>query len=70
MTLLLFVSNEGKNEETKGIIRNRKSKKDWQYNGNKKDKRINNVLQNIAQKPKHLAPRTPLKTEVISIGAP
>ena len=38
-------------EDTKGVIRIRKSKKDRQHNGQKKkDKRTNNDLQNIAQK--------------------
>ena len=38
-------------EDTKGLIRIRKSKKDRQHNGQKKkDKRTNNDLQNIAQK--------------------
>jgi hypothetical protein len=37
-------------EDTKGVIRSRKSK-ERQHNGqNKKDKRTNNDLQNIAQK--------------------
>jgi len=35
-------------EDTKGVIRIRKSKKDRQHNGQKKkDKRTNNDLQNI-----------------------
>jgi hypothetical protein len=35
-------------EDTKGVIRSRKSKKDRQYNGQKKeDKRTNNILQGI-----------------------
>ena len=38
-------------EDTKGIIRNRKSKKDRQHNVQKeKDKRINNDLENITHK--------------------
>jgi hypothetical protein len=40
-------------EDTKGVIRIRKSKKDRQHNGQKKkDKRTNNDLQNITQKTK------------------
>jgi len=40
-------------EDTKGIIRNRKSKKDRQHNGQKKkDNRTNNDLQNIHIKQK------------------
>ena len=40
-----------KSEDTKGVIRIRKSKKDRQHNcQKKKDKRTNNDLQNIAQK--------------------
>ena len=37
-------------EDTKGVIRIRKSKKDRQHNGQeKKDKRTNNDLQNVTQ---------------------
>jgi len=37
----------------KGVIRSCQSKKDWQYNGQKKkDKSTNNDLQNITQKTK------------------
>ena len=40
-------------EDTKGVIRIRKSKKDRQYNGQmKQDKRRNNDLQNITHKTK------------------
>jgi hypothetical protein len=50
-------------EDTKGVIKNRKSKKDGQYNGQKKmDKRTNSILQNITNKTNDLATRTPLKT--------
>ena len=51
-------------EDTKGVIRIRKSKKDRQHNGQKKkNKRTNNDLQNITQKTKDRASRTtPLKT--------
>jgi len=51
---------EGKFEDTKGIIRRRKTKK-RHYNGQKKDKRTNNDLQNITQKTKDRATRIPLK---------
>jgi hypothetical protein len=47
---------------TKGVIRYCKSKKDIQYNGQKKKvKRTNNDLQNITQKTKDRATRTPQK---------
>ena len=40
-------------EDAKEVIRSRKSKKDKQYNGQKKqDKRTNNDPQNITQKTK------------------
>jgi hypothetical protein len=43
-------------EDTKGIIRIRKSKKDRQHDGQKKkDKRPNNYLENI-----HIAPKIEL----------
>jgi hypothetical protein len=43
-------------EDTKGVIRIRKSKKNRQHNGQKKkDKRKNNDLQNITQKTKDRA---------------
>ena len=50
-------------EDIKGVIRIRKSK-DRQHNGKKKDKKTNNdlQLQNITQKTKDRATRTPLKT--------
>ena len=54
-------------EETKGLNKNRQSKKDRKY---KSDKRTNNDLQNITQKTKnHRAIRTPLNTGMKS-GAP
>ena len=48
----------------KRVIRIRKSKKDRQYNGQKKqeNKRTNNDLQNTTQKTKDWSTRTPLKT--------
>jgi hypothetical protein len=50
-------------EDTKGVIRIRKSKKNRQHNGQKKkDKRTNNDLQNIARKTKDQVTRTPLNT--------
>jgi len=49
-------------EDTKGIIRRRKLKKDRQHNGQKKkDKRTNNCLQNTTQKTKDRETRTSLK---------
>ena len=48
-------------EDTKGVIRICKSKKNRQHNGQKKnDKRTNN-LQNTAHKTKDRITRTPLK---------
>jgi len=50
-------------EETKGVIKIRISKKDTEYNGQKKKyKRTNNDIQN-AHKTTDRVPRTPLKTE-------
>jgi hypothetical protein len=47
--------------DTKGVIKSRKSK-DRQHNGQKKkNKRTNNAIQNITQKTKDRATRTPLK---------
>jgi hypothetical protein len=49
-------------ERVEGVSRIRKSKKDRQYNGQiKKDKQKNNYLQNITQKTKDGARRTPLQ---------
>ena len=57
-------------EDTKGVIRIRKSKKDRQHNGHKKKyKMTNNDLQNIAHKAKDRVTRTPQKP-VLSSGAP
>ena len=39
-------------ENTKGVIIIRKSKKDWQHNGQQKDKKTDNILQNTTQKTK------------------
>jgi len=58
-------------EDTKGVIRIRKLKKDRQHNvQNKKDKRANNDLQNITQKTKDRVTRTPQTTSYISILKP
>ena len=46
-------------EDTKGVTRSRKSKKERQYNSQMK--RTNNDLQNIIQKTKYRATHTPLK---------
>ena len=43
------------------VIIIRKSKKDWQHNGQQKDKKTDNILQNTTQKIKGRATRTPLK---------
>ena len=48
-------------ENTKGVIIIRKSKKDWQHNGQQKNKKTDNILQNTTQKTKGRATRTPLK---------
>ena len=50
-------------EDTKGVIRSRKSKNDRQYNGQKK--KGNNNLQSTTQKTKNQATQTPLKTQVL-----
>ena len=53
-------------EDTKGVIRSRKSK-ERQYNGQKKkDKRTKNNIQNTTQKTKDRATLTPQKTRVNS----
>jgi len=55
--------NDEEFEDTKELIRSLKSKKDRQYNDyNKREKGINNDLQNTTQKTKDLATLTPLKT--------
>jgi len=57
----------GEFEDSKGVIRIGISQKNRQHNGQKKEyKRTNKYLQNITQKTKDQAPRTPLKTEVTS----
>ena len=43
----MFSEEQEEFEDTKGIIIIRKSKKDRQHNGRKKDKRTNSDLQNI-----------------------
>ena len=69
-TFILHHSHLEKFENTQVVIRYRKSRKDRQYNGKRKtDKRTNNDLQNISQKIKDRAKRTPLKS-VVKSGAP
>ena len=52
-------------EDTKGVTRNRKSKKNRQNNGQKKkDRRTNNDLQNTTRKTTDQVIWTPLKTGV------
>ena len=49
-------------EDTTGVIRIRKSKKDRRYGQNENDKRINNNLQNTTEKTKNRVMQTSLKT--------
>ena len=59
----IHTTNHQKFENTKGVIRIRQSKKGRQHNDQKKkNKRTNNNLENIAQKTKDRATRSPLKT--------
>ena len=52
-------------EDTKGVFRSHKSKKNRQHNDQKKkDKRSNNDLQRSTQKTKDYATRTSLKSGV------
>jgi len=52
-------------EDTKRVIRSRKSKKKSHYNGQKKNaRRINIDMQNTTQKTKGQATQTPIKTGV------
>ena len=65
-----YVREEEKFENTKGVIRNCKSKKNRQHNSQKKttDRKINNELQHIAQKTKERATPTLLKPVWIQKG--
>jgi hypothetical protein len=58
-------------EDTKWVIRSRKSKRDnhHKYDQQKKDERTNNDLQNITQKSKDRATLTPFKLG-LNQGAP
>ena len=49
-------------EDTTGVSRIRKSKKDRRYGQNEKDKRTNNNLQNTTEKTKDRVTQTSLKT--------
>ena len=60
--ILLFSTRREEFEDTKRVIKIRKSKKDRHTNGQKKNGRTNSDLQNTAQKAKDRARRTPLKT--------
>ena len=54
-------------KDTKGVIRSRESKKDRQYNGQKKkDKITNNDIQDITQKTADWATQAPLKPGLIT----
>ena len=48
-------------EDTKWVIRNRKSRNSQYIDQQKRDKRANNDLQNITQKTKDRVTRTPVK---------
>jgi hypothetical protein len=57
-------------EDTKVVIRIRKSRRNRKHNGEmEKDKRTNNDLQNTTQKTKDRATGTPLRSGV-KLGAP
>ena len=59
----VIIDMKEKLEDTKGVIRSRKSKKDSKHNWyKKKDKRTSNNLQIFTQKTKDQAIRIPLKT--------
>jgi hypothetical protein len=73
--IVIFIHSncQGRSQEkfvdTKWVIRNRKSEKDRQHNGQeKKDKRTNNDLQNNTKKSKDRPKRTPLKPGMNSKG--
>ena len=65
-SLLKFKKNNSRKfEDSKGVIRISKSKKDREHNGQKKKyKRTNYGLQNITQKIKDRVTRTPLKSGI------
>ena len=64
-----FINEIRKVEDTKGVTRRSRKSKGRQYNGQKKtEKRTNTNLQNITNKTKDRATRTPLKTGVNSGG--
>ena len=59
---LNFILSKKSLKIPKRVFRNNKAMKDRQHNGQtKKDKRINNDLQNITHKTKDRVTRTPLK---------
>ena len=61
----MIYHDKEKFEDTRGVIRIRKWKKDRRHNcQKKKDKRTNNDLQNITHKTKDRVTRTPLKAGV------
>jgi len=68
--IVLLINNDAfqeEFEETKGIIRIRKPKKDRGHNGQKKKgKRTNNDLQNITHKTKDRETRTPQSSGMVS----
>jgi hypothetical protein len=64
----MTIATQEELEDTKGIIRIRKSKKNRKHNVHKKkDKRINNDLQNITHRTKDRVTRIPLQTEVTHV---
>jgi hypothetical protein len=63
MSSTVIFKTEEEFEDTKGVIKIRKSKKDRQHNGQKKrNRRTNNDLQNTTHKTKDRVTRTPLST--------
>ena len=63
MSSTVIFKTEEEFEDTKGVIKIRKSKKDRQHNGHKKrNRRTNNDLQNTTHKTKDRVTRTPLST--------
>ena len=65
--IIMTIATQEELEDTKGIIRIRKSKKNRKHNVHKKkDKRINNDLQNITHRTKDRVTRIPLQTGVNS----
>jgi len=64
--MIKLIMIQKKFEDTRGVTRSRKSKKNGQYGEMKKDKGTFNDLQNTTQKTEDRATRKPIKYQMLT----